>query len=175
MLGVAKSTPSSHSYGVGVASAWRDVTEMLSELVCSLSLGGGCRQFPARRSLTGSGRLMELGRSAGTLRPALRGRGSSAKAPPDSTAEQFSEGMELLMRCWTENQPFDFKGRFYGFEAVDVFPEADAEGVRPTWARSALLDATGCQVGLEFAAGAVRGHHPIRRPEQRGDGLSRDL
>ena len=33
--------------------------------------------------------MMELGRSAGTLRPALRGRGSSAKAPPDSAARRW--------------------------------------------------------------------------------------
>ena len=49
----------------------------------------GVPPIPARRSLTGSGRPMELGRSAGTLRPALRGRGSSAKAPPDSTARRW--------------------------------------------------------------------------------------
>ena len=46
-----------------------------------------------------------------------------------SSAEQFSEGIELLMRCWTETQPFNFKGRFYNFEDVEVFPEAFAEGL----------------------------------------------
>ena len=48
-----------------------------------------------------------------------------------SSAEQFSEGIELLMRCWTETQPFDFKGRFYDFEDVDVFPKPLQKDFRP--------------------------------------------
>ena len=48
-----------------------------------------------------------------------------------SSAEQFSEGIELLMRCWTETQPFDFKGRFHVFEDVDVFPKPLQKDFRP--------------------------------------------
>ena len=32
-----------------------------------------------------------------------------------ASAEHFSEGVELLMRCWRETEPFDFKGKFYQF------------------------------------------------------------
>jgi alkanesulfonate monooxygenase SsuD/methylene tetrahydromethanopterin reductase-like flavin-dependent oxidoreductase (luciferase family) len=48
-----------------------------------------------------------------------------------SSAEQFSEGIELLMRCWTETQPFNFKGRFYNFEDVEVSPKPLQKDFRP--------------------------------------------
>jgi alkanesulfonate monooxygenase SsuD/methylene tetrahydromethanopterin reductase-like flavin-dependent oxidoreductase (luciferase family) len=48
-----------------------------------------------------------------------------------SSAEQFSEGIELLMRCWSEIRPFDFKGRFYDFEDVEVFPKPLQKDFRP--------------------------------------------
>jgi alkanesulfonate monooxygenase SsuD/methylene tetrahydromethanopterin reductase-like flavin-dependent oxidoreductase (luciferase family) len=48
-----------------------------------------------------------------------------------ASAEQFSEGIELLMRCWTETQPFDFKGRFYDFNDVEVSPKPLQKDFRP--------------------------------------------
>src|ERR1700729_2720374 len=33
-----------------------------------------------------------------------------------ASAEHFSEGVDLLMRCWTETKPFNFRGRFYDVE-----------------------------------------------------------
>jgi alkanesulfonate monooxygenase SsuD/methylene tetrahydromethanopterin reductase-like flavin-dependent oxidoreductase (luciferase family) len=48
-----------------------------------------------------------------------------------ASAEQFSEGIELLMRCWTEMKPFAFKGRFYDFEDVEVFPKPLQKEFRP--------------------------------------------
>ena len=130
MLGVAKSTPSSHSYGVGVASAWRDVTEMLSELVCSLSLGGGCGNSGAaqfdRLGPPDGARAIGGNAAAGAAGSGVFGEGAT-----QSSAEQFSEGIELLMRCWTETQPFDFKGRFHVFEDVEVFPKPLQKDFRP--------------------------------------------
>ena len=49
----------------------------------------------------------------------------------DASAEHFSEGVELLMRCWTETKPFDFKGRFYNVEDVEVFPKPLQKDFRP--------------------------------------------
>jgi alkanesulfonate monooxygenase SsuD/methylene tetrahydromethanopterin reductase-like flavin-dependent oxidoreductase (luciferase family) len=48
-----------------------------------------------------------------------------------SSAEQFSEGIELLMRCWTETQPFNFKGRFYNCEDIEVSPKPLQKDFRP--------------------------------------------
>ncbi len=49
----------------------------------------------------------------------------------DASAEQFGEGIELLMRCWTESAPFDFKGRFYDVTDVEVFPKPLQRDFRP--------------------------------------------
>jgi len=38
-------------------------------------------------------------------------------------AEMFEEGVDLLMRCWTETEPFDFNGAFYQASELDVHPK----------------------------------------------------
>ncbi len=48
-----------------------------------------------------------------------------------TAAEHFTEGVELLMRCWTETKPFDHKGRFYQFNDVEVFPKPLQTEFRP--------------------------------------------
>jgi alkanesulfonate monooxygenase SsuD/methylene tetrahydromethanopterin reductase-like flavin-dependent oxidoreductase (luciferase family) len=47
------------------------------------------------------------------------------------SAEQFSEGIELLTRCWTETRPFDFNGRFYVLKDVEVSPKPLQKEFRP--------------------------------------------
>jgi alkanesulfonate monooxygenase SsuD/methylene tetrahydromethanopterin reductase-like flavin-dependent oxidoreductase (luciferase family) len=47
------------------------------------------------------------------------------------SAEQFSEGIELLMRCWSETRPFAFRGRFYNCDDVEVFPKPLQKEFRP--------------------------------------------
>jgi alkanesulfonate monooxygenase SsuD/methylene tetrahydromethanopterin reductase-like flavin-dependent oxidoreductase (luciferase family) len=61
---------------------------------------------------------------------------TSFNADFDASAEQFSEGVELLMRCWTETRPFDFKGRFYDLRTSRFFPSPYRRTSDPTWARS---------------------------------------
>jgi alkanesulfonate monooxygenase SsuD/methylene tetrahydromethanopterin reductase-like flavin-dependent oxidoreductase (luciferase family) len=48
-----------------------------------------------------------------------------------ASAEQFGEGLELLMRCWSETKPFDFRGRFYNFTDVEVSPKPLQKDFRP--------------------------------------------
>ncbi len=48
-----------------------------------------------------------------------------------SSAEQFSEGIELLMRCWTDTRPFKFNGRFYKCADCDVSPKPLQKDFRP--------------------------------------------
>jgi alkanesulfonate monooxygenase SsuD/methylene tetrahydromethanopterin reductase-like flavin-dependent oxidoreductase (luciferase family) len=49
----------------------------------------------------------------------------------NASAEQFGEGIALLMRCWTEAAPFDFHGRFYDLTDVEVFPKPAQKDFRP--------------------------------------------
>ena len=46
-------------------------------------------------------------------------------------AEHFSEGVELIMRCWRETKPFDWNGEFYKFHDVEVFPKPLQTEFRP--------------------------------------------
>jgi len=47
------------------------------------------------------------------------------------SAEMFSEAIELLERCWTETAPFDFNGRFYQAENLEVHPKPAQKPFRP--------------------------------------------
>ena len=40
-----------------------------------------------------------------------------------ASAEHFTEGLEFLIRCWKETEPFSFKGKFYDAEHIEVFPK----------------------------------------------------
>lgn len=41
---------------------------------------------------------------------------------PDETRAMTQEGIELILRAWTEPQPFGWEGRFYRFRTVSVWP-----------------------------------------------------
>jgi alkanesulfonate monooxygenase SsuD/methylene tetrahydromethanopterin reductase-like flavin-dependent oxidoreductase (luciferase family) len=47
------------------------------------------------------------------------------------SAEMFSEGIELLMRCWSEMAPFSFNGRFYQADDIEVHPRPLQQPMRP--------------------------------------------
>ncbi len=48
------------------------------------------------------------------------------------SAEIFSEGIDLLWRCWTEPEPFSFKGEFYQAENIQVCPRPFQKTLVPT-------------------------------------------
>ncbi len=41
---------------------------------------------------------------------------------PDETRAMTQEGIELILRAWSEPQPFGWEGRFYRFRTVSVWP-----------------------------------------------------
>jgi alkanesulfonate monooxygenase SsuD/methylene tetrahydromethanopterin reductase-like flavin-dependent oxidoreductase (luciferase family) len=41
---------------------------------------------------------------------------------PAESRERFQEAMELIVRCWTEPQPFGWQGRYYEFRSVSIWP-----------------------------------------------------
>lgn len=44
------------------------------------------------------------------------------RANPDETREVTQEGIELILRAWTEPQPFGWEGRYFSFRTVSVWP-----------------------------------------------------
>jgi alkanesulfonate monooxygenase SsuD/methylene tetrahydromethanopterin reductase-like flavin-dependent oxidoreductase (luciferase family) len=45
------------------------------------------------------------------------------KAPYENNTEAFAEGLEALLRLWTEDKPVTHKGRFYEFENISITPK----------------------------------------------------
>ncbi len=51
--------------------------------------------------------------------------------PFAESADIFAEGMEVIWRCWTEDRPITYKGRYYQFENLDVRPKPTQKPLRP--------------------------------------------
>ncbi len=53
---------------------------------------------------------------------------------PAEARERTTEGMELVLRAWTELQPFGWQGRHYQFRTVAVWPRPTQQPHPPTYA-----------------------------------------
>jgi alkanesulfonate monooxygenase SsuD/methylene tetrahydromethanopterin reductase-like flavin-dependent oxidoreductase (luciferase family) len=42
--------------------------------------------------------------------------------PPDESWERFREAHELILKCWTEPEPFAWEGKYYQYRAVSIWP-----------------------------------------------------
>jgi alkanesulfonate monooxygenase SsuD/methylene tetrahydromethanopterin reductase-like flavin-dependent oxidoreductase (luciferase family) len=45
------------------------------------------------------------------------------KAPYENNSEVFAEGLEAVLRLWTEDKPVNHKGKFYEFENISLTPK----------------------------------------------------
>ncbi len=53
---------------------------------------------------------------------------------PSEARERTTEGMELILKAWTEPQPFGWQGRHFHFRTVSVWPRPLQEPHPPTYA-----------------------------------------
>jgi alkanesulfonate monooxygenase SsuD/methylene tetrahydromethanopterin reductase-like flavin-dependent oxidoreductase (luciferase family) len=53
---------------------------------------------------------------------------------PAEARERTTEGMELVLKAWTEPQPFGWQGRHYQFRTVSVWPRPAQQPHPPTYA-----------------------------------------
>jgi alkanesulfonate monooxygenase SsuD/methylene tetrahydromethanopterin reductase-like flavin-dependent oxidoreductase (luciferase family) len=53
---------------------------------------------------------------------------------PQEARERTDEGMELILRAWTEPQPFGWQGRHFHFRTVSVWPRPLQQPHPPTYA-----------------------------------------
>src|SRR5258707_5920653 len=49
----------------------------------------------------------------------------------DDSAELFAEGLEVVLRAWTETGKWSHKGRFYQFKDVEIRPRPAQKPLRP--------------------------------------------
>ena len=52
---------------------------------------------------------------------------------PQEARERTTEGMELILKAWTEPQPFGWQGRHYQFRTVSVWPRPWQQPLPPTY------------------------------------------
>src|ERR1700751_2539701 len=52
---------------------------------------------------------------------------------PSEARERTTEGMELVLKAWTEPQPFGWQGRHYQFRTVSVWPRPTQQPHPPTY------------------------------------------
>ena len=53
---------------------------------------------------------------------------------PQESRERTDEGMELILKAWTEPQPFGWQGRYFKFRTVSVWPRPLQQPYPPTYA-----------------------------------------
>jgi alkanesulfonate monooxygenase SsuD/methylene tetrahydromethanopterin reductase-like flavin-dependent oxidoreductase (luciferase family) len=53
---------------------------------------------------------------------------------PQEARNRTDEGMELILKAWTEPQPFGWQGRYYQFRTVSVWPRPLQQPHPPTYA-----------------------------------------
>jgi alkanesulfonate monooxygenase SsuD/methylene tetrahydromethanopterin reductase-like flavin-dependent oxidoreductase (luciferase family) len=41
---------------------------------------------------------------------------------PAESRERFQEALDLIVKCWTEPQPFGWQGRYFEFRAISIWP-----------------------------------------------------
>jgi alkanesulfonate monooxygenase SsuD/methylene tetrahydromethanopterin reductase-like flavin-dependent oxidoreductase (luciferase family) len=86
------------------------------------------------------GRLV-VGLLRGTTNEAL-----SYDLNPEESRERTDEGMELILKAWTEPQPFGWQGRHFQYRTVSIWPRPQQQPHPPTYALGTSREA------LEFAA-----------------------
>jgi alkanesulfonate monooxygenase SsuD/methylene tetrahydromethanopterin reductase-like flavin-dependent oxidoreductase (luciferase family) len=65
---------------------------------------------------------------------------------PQESRERTDEGMELILKAWTEPQPFGWQGRHFQYRTVSIWPRPLQEPHPPTYALGTSREA------CEFAA-----------------------
>jgi alkanesulfonate monooxygenase SsuD/methylene tetrahydromethanopterin reductase-like flavin-dependent oxidoreductase (luciferase family) len=69
---------------------------------------------------------------------------------PKEARERTDEGMELILKAWTEPQPFGWQGRYFQFRTVSVWPRSQRPSQLPTYA-----------LGTSAEAGAFAARHRL--------------
>src|SRR5260370_11053657 len=61
---------------------------------------------------------------------------------PTEARERTTEGMELILKAWTEPQPFGWQGRHFQFRTVSVWPRPVQQPHPPTYALGTIRESS---------------------------------
>src|SRR5207247_3254920 len=60
---------------------------------------------------------------------------------PKEARERTDEGMELILKAWSEPQPFGWQGRYFQYRTVSIWPRPQEQPHRPTYALGVSAEA----------------------------------
>src|SRR5690349_10071419 len=69
---------------------------------------------------------------------------------PQESRERTDEGMELILKAWTEPQPFGWQGRYFQYRTVSIWPRPQRQPHPPTYA-----------LGTSAEAGEIAARHRL--------------
>jgi alkanesulfonate monooxygenase SsuD/methylene tetrahydromethanopterin reductase-like flavin-dependent oxidoreductase (luciferase family) len=78
---------------------------------------------------------------------------------PEEARERTSEGMELILKAWTEPQPFGWQGRHFQFRTVAVWPRPRQHPYPPTYALG--TSAESCEFAARHRLGLGLSYAPV--------------
>ena len=62
---------------------------------------------------------------------------------PAEARERTDEGMEIVLKAWTEPQPFGWQGRYFQFRGVAVWPRPATDPHPPTYVLGSSQESCG--------------------------------
>ena len=78
---------------------------------------------------------------------------------PAEARERTTEGMELILKAWTEPQPFGWQGRHYQFRTVAVWPRPLQQPHPPTYALGSSRES--CELAARHRLGLGLSYAPF--------------
>jgi alkanesulfonate monooxygenase SsuD/methylene tetrahydromethanopterin reductase-like flavin-dependent oxidoreductase (luciferase family) len=78
---------------------------------------------------------------------------------PTEARERTTEAMELILKAWTEPQPFGWQGRHYQFRTVSVWPRPAQQPHPPTYALGGSRES--CEVAARHGLGLGVAYGPF--------------
>src|SRR6516164_1927831 len=78
---------------------------------------------------------------------------------PAEARERTTEGMELILKAWTEPQPFGWQGRHYQYRTVSVWPRPLQQPHPPTFALGGSRES--CEVAARHGLGLGIAYGPF--------------
>ncbi len=80
---------------------------------------------------------------------------------PKEARERTDEGMELILRAWTEPQPFGWQGRYFQYRTVSIWPRPQQTPHRPTYSLGVSAEAADFAARNRLGLGVSYGTFPL--------------
>jgi alkanesulfonate monooxygenase SsuD/methylene tetrahydromethanopterin reductase-like flavin-dependent oxidoreductase (luciferase family) len=76
--------------------------------------------------------------------------------PPDDSFGRMREACELIIKCWTEPEPFGWEGEFYRFRAISIWPRPVQQPHPPLLMSASSIESARLAAEFKAIAGFLR-------------------